>query len=272
MLRFQNSNNASSQFWAINLIALLLSVFPIFSSAQKTLTTSGNYEQVGRIANEIFLKKHQFNVSYNTTTLCPNYVSWVLTKDMLRGNAQRSNKFMADESVSSKYRMDYYDYNGSGYDRGHMCPAGDHKNSQPAMDASFLMTNICPQNHGLNAGDWNDLEQQCRYWARNYGKLYIVCGPIFYKNNDSTRKRIGKRKNLRVSVPDAFFKVVLSMGKNPKAIGFIYPNRNGNKDIRDYAVSVDEVEKRTGFDFFINLDDAIEKRIEKECNPSSWGI
>lgn len=251
---------------------LLISSLHNTATAQHVTKPSGNYEQVARIPNEVFLRKHQFNVSYNTFTLCPNYVSWVLTKDMLRGNAQRSNKFVADESISSKYRVDYFDYNGSGYDRGHMCPAGDNKNSQTAMDATFQMTNICPQNHGLNAGDWNELENQCRYWARNYGKLYIVCGPVFYKSNDANRKRIGKRKNLKVSVPDGFFKVILSMGKEPKAIGFIYPNKNGNKDIRDYAVSVDEVERLTGFDFFYNLDDNVEKRIEKECKPSAWGI
>lgn len=219
--------------------------------------------------SEVILFKSQFIISYNVETHCPNYVCWSLDRGRLRGDAQRTDKFNFDPALSENARVDYYDYNGSGYDRGHMCPAGDNKNSMKAMEESFLMTNICPQNHALNSGAWNDLEMQCRQWAKDYGTVYICCGPIFDSKNPRT---IGKRKDMKVAVPDRFFKVLLTMGKEPKAIGFIYPNANTNKDIRDYAVSVDEVEKITGMDFFYQLDNKQEKAIESVCKPAQWGI
>ena len=217
---------------------------------------------------EMMLEKSQFVSSYHVQYLCPNYVCWRLSSERVNGKVQRSNNFHGDLAMDEKVRVETFDYNGSGYDRGHMCPAGDNKNSARAMDESFCMTNICPQNHQLNAGAWNDLEQQCRSWARNYGTLYICCGPIFGKEP----RRVGQRKSMRIAVPDRFFKVLLSLGRVPKAIGFIYPNEACEGDMREYAVSVDEVEKVTGMDFFYQLDDQQEKELEKVCDPSMWGI
>lgn len=215
------------------------------------------------------LQKTQFLISYNTETRCPNYVCWHLTSERVKGKVQRSNNFHADSTLAVNLRVESFDYNGSGYDRGHMCPAGDNKNKAKAMDESFSMTNICPQNHQLNVGLWNDLEIQCRSWARNYAGVYICCGPIF---NKKTSRQVGRRQNMRIAVPDGFFKVVLMMGRTPKAIGFIYPNKSCQGDMRDYAVSVDEVEQVTGFDFFYHLDDKQERQLEKECNPAAWGL
>ena len=156
-----------------------------------------------------------------------------------------------------------------GMTHGHMCPAADNQHSQKAMVECFYMTNMCPQRHALNSGAWNDLEIQCRSWARNYGKVYICSGPIYDKKPYQT---IGNRRSCRIAVPDRFFKVVLMVGRQTKAIGFIYPNGSANKEMRSYAVSVDKVEQVTGLNFFYLLDDKIENQIEKECKPSAWGI
>ncbi|MBQ0021758.1 MAG: DNA/RNA non-specific endonuclease [Prevotellaceae bacterium] len=219
--------------------------------------------------NETLLFKTQFIISYNVETHCPNYVCWSLTKDRLKINVQRSDNFHGDPVISENSQVQTFDYSGSGYDRGHMCPAGDNKNDAKAMDESFCMTNICPQAHNLNTGDWNDLEQQCRQWVRDYGTLYICCGPIYDSKNPKT---IGKRRDLRIAVPDRFFKVILSMGRVPKAIGFIYPNDDTHRDMRSYAVSVDKVEEITGYDFFYQLPDDQEKKLESVCKPAEWGI
>ena len=105
-------------------------------------------------------------------------------------------------------------------DRGHMCPAGDNRWHWKAMQESFYMTNICPQNHNLNRGDWKELEDACRLWTKKEGKLYIVCGPVLYRQNHRT---IGRKH--KVTVPEAFFKVILSTRNgHPKAIGFIFKN------------------------------------------------
>lgn len=228
-------------------------------------------EQPGPIdkSPEFILFKSSFIVSYNIRTLCPNYVAWKLTPNRINGDVKRSDNFMEDMVMVDRSRVTTQDYAGSGYDRGHMCPAGDNKHDQKAMEESFLMTNICPQSHNLNAGDWKELEEQCRRWVNDYSELYIVAGPIFDKKEPA---RIGKRKTVKIAVPDRFFKVVLMMGANPKALGFIYPNSTTNKEMRSYAVSVDEVERITGIDFYPNLPDDIERRVERECKPAAWGI
>jgi len=155
----------------------------------------------------------------------------------------------------------------SGYDRGHMCPAGDNKWNRTAQDQTFLMTNICPQNHNLNKNDWNDLEQLCRTWARRYNRIYIVCGPVLRGNSHKT---IGRERNKRITVPEAFYKVVLRMGKNPVAIGFIYENVGSRQPMRQTVRSIDEIEQLTGIDFFSALDDDIERRIEAKSDLSEW--
>lgn len=220
--------------------------------------------------NEIILMKSQFSISYNATTNCPNYVCWHLFSNRSQGDLKRPDDFTPDMSLPASMQVNTHDYSGSGYDRGHMCPAGDNKNDRNAMFESFMMSNICPQSHDLNAGDWNELEELCRDWARNYGDLYICCGPIFDSDNPKT---IGKRdRDIRIAVPDRFFKVVLMIGDNPKAIGFIFPNEGSRRTLRSYAVSVDRVERETGIDFFPSLPDNIENKVEKECKPAAWNI
>ena len=146
------------------------------------------------------------------------------------------------------------------------CPAGDNKWSKTAMRQSFLFTNICPQAPSLNRGDWNEMELACRKWAKNYGGLYIVCGPILYKGKHKT---IGRNK---VTVPEAFFKVVLCLTGAPKAIGFIYKNTDGNRPKGDYANTVDEVERITGIDFFASLPDDVERKVEAQCDIDAWDL
>ena len=148
-----------------------------------------------------------------------------------------------------------------------MCPSADCKWSEEAQLESFLFTNACPQVHGLNAGDWNEIEQQCRRWAKEYGGLYIVSGPVLYKK--SRNKKIGKNK---VTVPEAFFKVVLRMGDNPQAIGFVYKNEAGDNPKSSYVNTVDEVERITGLDFFTALPDDVEYRVESKADLRAWGI
>ena len=206
---------------------------------------------------EQILKRKGYVTSYNKDTKLPNWVAWHLTAAHVNGTSSRKGiKFQEDEDVPSP-RATHYDYVRSGYDRGHMCPAGDNKWSDTAMEQSFLLTNICPQNPNLNRGDWNEMENACRDWAAEYGDVVVVAGPIFYKGN---HKKIGKNK---VLVPEAFFKVVLTLGDNPKAVGFIYKNNSGNRPKDAYINSVDDVERITGMDFFPALPDSIEDKIEK---------
>ena len=249
----------------MNIRLLVINCMLVVSS----ITAMAQLEKPAPIKGETLIRHTAYTCSFNTDRLTPNYVAWCLTPDRVKGKTKRTDFFDSDPKIAAKYRVKHSDYSGSRYDRGHMCPAADNRQSLDAMTECFYMTNMCPQNHALNTGAWNDLEVQCRSWAINYKKIYIAAGPIY---GNGTPQRIGKRKNMRIAVPEKFFKVVLMMGKTPKAIGFIYDNRNVTDDIRNHAVSVDYVERLTGYDFFPQLDDATEKKVESECKPSAWGI
>jgi len=145
-----------------------------------------------------------------------------------------------------------------------MCPAADNKWSEEAMWQSFLFTNICPQDHDLNVGDWNEMENQCRRWAKRYGSVYIVCGPVFYSQKHKT---IGTHK---IPVPEAFFKAALRTEPSPCAIGFIYKNKDDNRPKGDYVNTVDQVERITGIDFFPALPDKIEQAVEATADLDDW--
>ena len=213
---------------------------------------------------EQILKRTGYVASYNKTTLLPNWVAWHLTAERTEGSAKRSGVDFAEDTEVPEPRATDWDYYNSGYDRGHMCPAADNKWSKKAMEESFLFTNMCPQNGNLNRGDWNEMEMACRKWAKKYGDLYIVCGPILYKGKHKT---IGKNK---VVVPEAFFKVVLRTGDDPQAIGFIYKNTSGNRPKDSYVNTVDEVERITGIDFFSSLTDDVEKNVEATADIANW--
>ena len=214
---------------------------------------------------EQILHRKGYTTSYNSQTKNPNWVAWHLTKSHTYGSNQRSGEVFTEDVSVSRPRATDADYYNSRYDRGHMCPAGDNKWDKEAMAQSFLFTNVCPQNHGLNKYEWNDLEMLCRDWAREYGAIDIVCGPVY--SSSGQQKTIGKN---RVWVPDAFFKVVLCRQGKAKAIGFLYRNEGKKQPMADAVCTVDDVERLTGLDFFPELDDATENRIEATATLSDW--
>ncbi|MDE6522993.1 MAG: DNA/RNA non-specific endonuclease [Muribaculaceae bacterium] len=204
-----------------------------------------------------------FTVGFNPENKTPNYVAWVLQGNETDGDVGRSNKFWTDTELEGC--PDTRDYSRSGYDRGHICPAGEQKWSDEAMHHSFVMANICPQKHELNTGAWKTLEDKERIWAKRDSAIVIVAGPIYDKSDKET---IGTNK---VRVPSAFFKVLLAPYANPiRAIGFVYPNMRCDGNMQAYAVSVDDVEKMTGFDFFSALPDDIENDIESTVPFKDW--
>lgn len=208
--------------------------------------------------SEQILHRKGYTVSYNRDLKLPNWVAWELTPEKLTERESRTDKFLPDPDLPEDEAVTTDDYKGSGMDRGHMCPAGDNRWHWKAMQESFYMTNICPQNHNLNRGDWKELEEACRRWAQKEGRIYIVCGPVLY---DRRHRTIGKKH--KITVPEAFFKVILCTDSNPpKAIGFIYKNASGNHPLDSYVNTVDEVERITGIDFFPALPDEIEEKVE----------
>ena len=233
-----------------------------------TVTDAQGLELPAPLKNvsETILKRKGYTVSYNSRLNVPNWVAWELNRDKLVERESRSDKFLPDPDLPADKAVTTQDYKGSGWDRGHLCPAGDNKWDREAMIESFYMTNICPQNHNLNRGDWKELEEACRRWAEQEGPIYIACGPIFYNRQPRT---IGSKH--KIAVPDAFFKVILCTGsRQPRAIGFIYKNTSGNRPLDSYVNSVDQVERITGIDFFPALPDDVEKKVEAEYDLKQW--
>jgi len=207
-----------------------------------------------------------YTVSYNSDWKTPNWVAYELTKEKAEGTVPRFDAFLPDPEVASYESATTYDYSNSGWDRGHMAPAGDMKWNEQAMKESFYLSNICPQNHNLNGGVWNDLEIQVRELAQQKGKIYIVCGPIMSKQP----KTIGTNK---VAVPDAFFKVLLqNENDNWYAIAFMFANESGRKPLSTYAMSVEDMQMITDIDFFPALPDDIEQKAESEVDFTKWNI
>ncbi len=202
-------------------------------------------------------------VDFNPRAHIPNWVSWELTADETEGSEPRYNKFSCDESVEGC--AETWDYSYSGYDRGHMAPAGDMKWDKKAMEETFYLTNICPQVKALNVGAWRTLEEKCRQWAREEGRIYIVCGPVI---GNKPVELIG---DSRVWVPDSFFKVIIAPYANPpRGIGFLMPNTAVKGGMQTCVVSIDSVEKVTGHDFFPTLPDDIENDLESQHKFSQW--
>jgi endonuclease G len=215
-------------------------------------------------ASEIILQRCGYTVSYNQKLKLPNWVFWHLTKERADGDVKRPGNAWQEDMDVPEPRANSDDYRGSGWSRGHMCPAGDNKWDTEAMSESNLLSNMCPQHASLNSGLWNVIERDCRKWAVKYGEVYIVSGPVFMKKKHET---IGSNK---VVVPEAFFKVVLCLTGKPKALGVVVRNTEGTKKKDLYYNSIDEVERITGYDFFPALPDDIENKIEAKANIRDW--
>lgn len=218
-------------------------------------------------APAIYIEHTAYALSFNPEELIPNWVAWEINPERLIERESRSNDFMPDPDLSPELAITTDEYKGSGWDRGHMCPAGDNRWHWQAMNECFYMSNICPQNHNLNSGDWKELEEECRKWAKSE-PVYVVCGPILYAK--PRYGYIGKTRDVRI--PEAFFKVVLTGvdSGNPRAIGFVFKNEKGNHKRDKYVNTVDEVERITGLDFFSLLADDVENTIEAEYDLGAW--
>lgn len=211
-------------------------------------------------------------IHHNAYVLCynekheqANWVSYMLTGNMCSdGQVKRSNSFYADQLVTTGSALPD-DYKGSGYDRGHLCPAGDMKFSEQAMKESFFMSNMSPQVPAFNRGIWKKLEEKVRTWAIENKTLFITTGGLL---QDSLPK-IGAVN--KISVPHYFYKVILD-NEDPgkKAIGFLIPNCKSTQTIFHYATPIDSLEKITGLDFFSELPDSIEAKLESEMDTLAW--
>lgn len=205
------------------------------------------------------VKHHYYSLSYKEEHEQPEWVAHQLKYAHVDGHGFKRPYFELDNKVKTK-SAHWKNYKKSGYDRGHLCPAGDRSFDQKAYNETFLTSNISPQIHHFNAGIWNDLEKRIRYWLKKDKEYYIVTGPVF----ENTNTTIGRDK---IPVPTHFYKIVLKYSKGkPKCIAFLIPHNTKNRNYRDFTTTIDALEQKLGIDFFPALDDALENKLESRKN------
>ena len=206
-----------------------------------------------------------FTLSYVENHEQAEWVAYELNRDRLNENwAARTNSFRPDPDVRTESATPR-DYNVSGYDKGHLCPAADMAFSEQAMDESFLMSNMSPQAPAFNMGVWRELEELTRDWARKFNRLYVVTGPIL------TQQSLGQIGFSKVTVPSYYYKVLLAPDQQ-RAIAFMLPNQVSTRPVLDYAYSIDQVEKTTGLDFFPQILKGLDEELEGSLDKAAWPI
>jgi endonuclease G len=215
--------------------------------------------------DDLLIDRRYWVASYNPKRHVPNWVAWrVVAADL--GVIHRRDSFRPDDLLPfGIVAVKATDYRGSGHDRGHMCPSADRTATAEANDSTFLMTNMQPQLHALNAGPWEGLETYERELAMTGKQVQIVAGGIF----GPATSTIGPG----IAVPTANFKIVVvlepgqtaaEVGLHTRVFAVVMPNSPSAARTRwpQYLVSVDEVERRSGYDFLRDVRDEIEVVIE----------
>lgn len=231
-----------------------------------------------RARDSFLVDRPQYVLSYNTRTLTPNWVCWRLTKNDI-GKAQRG-AFEPDPILPVGFtRVTTHVYDGSGFDRGHQCPAQDRSSHQADMDATFFLTNVVPQSPASNQKAWERLESYCRTLTHDGHVLYICCGPHGVGGEGKNgRKDSIRNGRIEVLVPALLWKVILVLPneqaeprRNTRAIAVIMPNdQSVGFDWENYRVSVRDVERLTGYTLFPSI--AAEVADEIKAHPDDVKI
>ena len=252
------------------IIALSLYVYELYeSSASKDIEysegihASFNYLPTST-TNQIV--KHDFmTLSYHEEYEQAEWVAYELKASQISKTNRKRPYFIYDKKVKTK-SANYRNYKNSGFDKGHLCPAGDRKFSENAFNETFLTSNISPQKHDFNSGIWNRLEQKIRFWVSKDKQLYVITGGVLKKG----LKTIGKEE---VAIPEHFYKILLDYSKPQiKAIAFLVPHKALNAPLYTFVVSIDEIEDLTSLDFFPNLPNDLEDQLEKSSNYKKWSF
>ncbi len=206
-----------------------------------------------------------FHLAYNEQFEQAAWVAYVLTRDEIEsGTIERTDNFRSDTSIVTG-SASLADYRGSGFDRGHLAPAGDMKWDQLAMSQSFLMSNMSPQLPAFNRGIWRKLETEVRNWALEKDSLYVITGPLF----SPADSLIGKNG---VGVPGYYFKVLVDLSPpDHDMIAFLLPNSGSSEDLIQFAITVDSLEQLTAYDFFsVAPDQEMIEWLEQRIEPGNW--
>jgi endonuclease G len=228
--------------------------------ALRLSVTSSN---LPKTAQGYLINHTYYTLSYAGTHRQSEFAYYWLSPESIQGKQARTDNFRIDPNVKSN-PVSSTAYSGSGYDRGHLCPAADMALNLTAMSETFYMSNMSPMTPSFNRGIWSSLEEWVRIAALANGGVYVATGPILSANCGTLAGGI--------TVPCTFYKIAFKDGPNPKMIGFIMANAGSTRALKSFAVSIDEIERSTGLDFFPQLADEIENKLEGVVNLSGWDL
>ncbi len=212
------------------------------------------------------MEKPYFALSYNDAKGTPNWVSWRLVRDDLGHTPRNNQQFRADDDLPAGFKKVLNpDYDGCGFDRGHMCPFGDRTATDESGTATFILTNAVPQSPNDNRKGWEQFEEYCRTLVTEQGKeLYIVAGPQGQGGVGSKGPATTLPRNHGVVVPARTWKVVMVLAagaapdRDTRLIAVDMPNdQTVGEDWRKYVTSVKAVEALTGYTFFGAADQSV---------------
>lgn len=237
---------------------------PNFDSFDLYFTKAFDFAWPAYTASQAIIERPYYTIRYSEEHEQAMWVAYALMADSLRQDKlSRTDDFRKDPRVRTG-SAELEDYEGSGYDRGHLAPAADFSYDDFALSQSFYLSNMSPQNPSFNRGIWKKLEDQVRDWAMDNNNVYVVTGPVLNKSF----KTIGANK---VSVPEYYYKIVLDIQKpDIKAIAFLMKNEKSSASLQSFVVSIDKIESLTGLDFFPSMPDDLENGLESITMTKSW--
>lgn len=205
-------------------------------------------------SSEVIIERIPYVMAYDGRNKQARWVYEVLTAESVQGNADR-HKFIFEEDplIPSLIRSTKEDYTGSGFDRGHLCPAADARLNDAQMKETFYFSNVSPQCPQFNRGYWLKLERHVRDLAKRHGVIHVFTGGLYLPYQDSDGKRYVKYQVIGqndVAVPTHYFKVIL--GKDRSSLeSFILPNESipGTTPLNEFLTTIEKIEKVSGIIF-----------------------
>lgn len=246
---------------AMNKIIFLLVLFLSISCKSDDEIRPNQIQNLQPISEGEIVKHSYYTIAYSEENEQARWVYYELTPELINGTQSRTDDFRADPAViTGSAALD--DYKGSGYDRGHLCPAADMTLNHTSMSETFYLSNMSPQMPEFNRGIWSTMEDQVRKWALEFNGLDVATGPIFKDN-------LAKIGSNQVTVPGYYYKVLYSE-KKQIMIGLVLKNEASSKNLEQFVLAVDSIEKLTGIDFFSGLDDNLENQLEGKISTNEW--
>lgn len=265
----ENKFNFSSISIKVIIVSLLFLLSPAFSQTNDSwkVNVELGIPTDSDPTDDYLIKRKQYVISYNKNKNVANWASWNLNKKWY-GKYNRVSGFKPDNELpESFYKVTTRDYTNTGYDRGHIVASKDRSNNTTNNKATFLMSNIYPQEPDLNQGPWKRLEDYCRSLCLNKNKeLYLIAGGVY---------KTGNKLDNNIAIPDSCYKIIiilrrdeslLAVDENTEVIAVMMPNESGIKKVKweTFITTIDRIERSTGYDFLSDVENRIQTIIESK--------